>query len=295
MLSGVLVVDKPAGMTSHDVVNQVRRLAGTRRVGHAGTLDPIATGLLVVLVGPTTRLSRYVMHGDKRYHCVVRLGETTKTYDAAGETVERRPVTVGRAGIEAALGTFVGPLEQIPPMYSAIKVKGRKLYELAREGKEIQREPRKITIHALELLDWQPPDLTLDVVCSPGTYIRSLAHDLGQSLGCGGHIRALRRVASQPFSLAQAHPLVELEEHHRQDAFAQALLPPASALGTMPLIVIAPEQERAIRYGQAIDLAVKADPATVQAQDPHGNLIGILARVSETQYRPTLVLPPSET
>ena len=294
MISGVLVVDKPSGITSHDVVNVVRRLARTRRVGHAGTLDPMATGVLVVLVGPATRLSRFAMRGDKRYHSVVRLGEITNTYDADGEITERRTVTVDRAAIEDALTAFVGPIEQIPPMYAAIKVKGRKLYELARQGKEIQREPRAVTIHAIDILDWQPPDLTLDIACSSGTYIRSLAHDLGQQLGCGGHIRELRRKASGPFTIAQARPLAELEELYAEGHLTEALLPPRTALSVMPAAIMTPEQERALRYGQQIDLQTSAAAESIQAHDSQGNLIAVLTKVSDTQYRPTLVLPPPD-
>jgi len=294
MISGVLVVDKPSGMTSHDVVNVVRRLARTRRVGHAGTLDPMATGVLVVLVGPATRLSRFAMRGDKRYHGIVRLGEITNTYDADGDITERRTVTADRAAIEDALTAFVGPIEQIPPMYAAIKVKGRKLYEFARQGKEIRREPRAVTIHAIDILNWQPPDLTLDVACSSGTYIRSLAHDLGQQLGCGGHLRELRREASGPFTIAQARPLAELERSYREGHLADALLPPQTALGAMPAAVMTPEQERALRYGQRIDLQAGDAAESIQAHDSQGNLIAVLTRVSDAQYRPTLVLPPAD-
>jgi tRNA pseudouridine55 synthase len=293
MISGVLVVDKPSGMTSHDVVNTVRRLARMRRVGHAGTLDPMATGVLVVLIGPATRLSRFAMHGEKHYHSVIRMGEITNTYDADGDITERRAVTVDRAAIEDTLPTFVGPIEQIPPMYAAIKVKGRKLYELARQGKVIEREPRAITIHTIDIRDWQPPDLTLDVVCSSGTYIRSLAHDLGQQLGCGGHIRELRRMASGPFTMAQARPLVELEALYGEGNLAEALLPPQTALSVMPQATMTPEQERALRFGQRIDLQAGDAAESIQAHDQQGNLIAVLAKVSDNQYRPTLVMPPA--
>ena len=294
MISGVLVVDKPSGMTSHDVVNVVRRLARTRRVGHAGTLDPLATGVLVVLVGPATRLSRFAMRGDKRYRSVVRMGEITDTYDADGEITERRTVTVDRTAIENALTAFMGPIEQIPPMYAAIKVKGRKLYELARQGKEIRREPRVVTIHAIDIVDWQPPDLTLDVACSSGTYIRSLAHDLGQQLSCGGHIRELRRLVSGPFAIVQARPLAELEELYAVGGLAEALLPPQTTLRGMPTAIVTLEQERALRYGQEIDIQASNAVESIQAHDQQGNLIAVLTRVSDAQYRPTLVLPPSD-
>lgn len=291
MTSGVLVIDKPQGITSHDVVNAVRRLAKTRRVGHTGTLDPLATGVLVLLIGPATRLSRFIMGGDKRYRGVVRLGETTTTYDAEGDVTARAPVDVDRAAIEAMLPDFLGDIEQVPPMYAAIKVKGRKLYELAREGKHVERPPRPVTLYDIEILDWTPPDLALDVHCSSGTYIRSLAHDIGQRLRCGGHLRALRRLRSGPFTLTDATTLAALDQSEGEDRLTDALLPPQAALGGMPVAHLTPDQERAVRYGQTISLAGEDTPAMMQAHNSAGHLIAVLVQVAEAQYRPTLVLP----
>ncbi len=307
-MNGLLIVDKPAGLTSHDVVNRVRRLARLRRVGHAGTLDPMATGVLVLLLGPATRLSRFAMAGHKHYRGVLRLGETTDTYDAEGRITARRPVHVDLPEIEQALVHFRGDLLQIPPMVAAIKVQGSKLYELARRGEEVEREPRPVTIDSIEILDWQSPDLTLDVHCSPGTYIRSLAYDLGEALGCGAHLRCLRRVASGAFTLDDSRPLDALEE---PDSLRAALLPPQAALGTMPVVLLSPEQERAVRYGQTLNLSpseaerdphlthdslVQAHDCLVQAHDLHGHLIGVLQRQTDddqsTLYRPIIVLPP---
>lgn len=294
-VGGVLVVDKPQGITSHDVVNVVRRLTRTRRVGHTGTLDPMATGVLVLLVGPATRLSRFVMAGDKRYRGTVRLGETTTTYDADGEVVTQSPVTVDREAVEARLPAFTGEIQQVPPMYAAIKVKGRKLYELAREGKRVAREPRDVTIHSIEILDWTPPDLVLDIVCSSGTYIRSLAHDLGQMLGCGAHLWALTRLRSGDFTLDQAHGLAELESLHAAGRLDEALLPPRSGLGSMPTATLTPEQVRAVRYGQTLYLELAGQPDPVQALDLDGNLVAVLIGDGADSYRPTLVLPEPQT
>ena len=290
-MNGVLIVDKPTGMTSHDVVNQVRRLAGMRRVGHAGTLDPMATGVLVLLLGSATRLSRFATAHTKRYLGIARLGETTTTYDAEGVTVNRLPVDVDRPAIERALVDFRGPIEQIPPMYSAIRVQGRRLYDLAREGEEIERKARPVDIYALEIITWQSPDLTLDIRCSSGTYIRSLAHDLGHSLGCGAHLRALRRLESGPFSLAHGHTLDELQSLKAEGSFESALLPPQAALGSMPAAHLDRAQEQAVRYGQPINLNLSGDAELVQAQDQDGHLISVLCRLPDSHYRPTIVFP----
>jgi tRNA pseudouridine(55) synthase len=182
-ISGVLVVDKPVGMTSHDVVQAIRNGTGLRRAGHTGTLDPRASGVLVVLVGPAVRLSEYVSASDKRYQAIIRLGGTTDTFDAEGRVTESKvdPMSITEAQFEEALKSFVGEIEQTPPPYSAVKVRGRKAYEMARKGEEVELEPRKITVHHLEVLEWTPPEVVIDVHCSSGTYVRSLANDLGEN------------------------------------------------------------------------------------------------------------------
>jgi tRNA pseudouridine55 synthase len=184
-ISGVLVVDKPVGMTSHDVVQAIRRGTNIRRAGHTGTLDPRASGVLVVLLGPAVRLSEYVAASDKRYQAVIQLGTTTDTYDGDGKLLAEKPVDVTEEQFNTELQKFVGRIEQVPPPYSAIKVQGRKAYEMARAGEEVELEPRIIDVYSLELLEWAPPEVVIDVNCSSGTYVRSLAHDLGQRLGCG--------------------------------------------------------------------------------------------------------------
>jgi tRNA pseudouridine55 synthase len=229
---GVLNIDKPGGMTSHDVVNRMRRLTGIRRIGHTGTLDPLATGVLLLCIGRATRLSEYLIGQNKRYEATIRLGQETNTYDAEGEIVAEMPVTVDEEAIQAALSHYRGPISQVPPMFSAVKKDGQPLYKLARQGVEIDRPSREVTIYQLALLEWTPPDLHLDITCSSGTYIRSLAHDLGQLLGCGGHIIALRRPAVGHFLIEQAAPLDELTAERWLDK----LQPADTAVAHLPAL-----------------------------------------------------------
>ncbi len=203
---GVLLIDKPTEHTSHDVVARVRHKLRQKRVGHAGTLDPMATGLLLVLVGKSTRLSQYLMSGDKEYEGEMTLGVVTNSQDAEGEVVETRPVPadLDRAKIEAVMQTFRGDQYQTPPMFSAIKVDGVPLYKMARKGEEVDREPRFIRIMAIEVLGVELPKIRFRVRCSKGTYVRTIAHDFGQKLGCGAHLSALRRTASGDLRVEQA-------------------------------------------------------------------------------------------
>ncbi len=292
-MDGLLIINKPAGMTSHDVVNAVRQMTGTRRVGHAGTLDPSATGVLVVLIGAATRLAQFIGDGPKTYRAVLRLGETTTTYDADGPIVERRAVTVGRAAVEAALAQFRGSIAQIPPMHSAVRVKGQRLYKLAHRGQEVARAPRPVTIHRLELLDCTLPEVTIEVVCSAGTYIRSLAHDVGQVLGCGAHLRALTRTAAGHFTLAQSLTLEALLPLAQAGRLNEVLLPPQAALTGLPAVTLTAEQEAAARQGQTFPLSVTTDATLLQAQNAAGQLLAVLVAVSPGLWRPKLVFPPT--
>jgi len=293
-MNGFLIVDKPAGMTSHDVVNAVRRMTGIRRVGHAGTLDPMATGVLVLALGAATRLMQFIDGSDKTYRATLRLGETTTTYDADGDIVERRPVTVSQTDIEAGLARFRGDIAQIPPMYSAVKVKGQKLYKLARQGKEIERAPRPVTIYRLDVLDWALPDVTIEVVCSAGTYVRSLAHDLGQTLGCGAHLIALTRTAAGEFRVEDSHTLEALEALAHAGRLAEVLLPPETALTALPVIVLTPEQEQATRFGQTVTLDTAPDAEMVQARDAAGQLVAVMLPVEPGIWRPKLVFQSAD-
>ncbi len=203
--TGVLNIDKPQGLTSHDVVARVRRITGIRRVGHAGTLDPLATGVLLVCVGNATRIVEYLQRGQKVYETTVRLGQETTTYDADGDIVAEKPVPdFSLAELDRALNAFRGEITQTPPAYSAIKQNGQPLYKLARAGKAVDVPQRQVTIHAIDILEWRNPYLRLRIACSPGTYIRSIAHDLGQVLGVGGHVLTLRRVSSGSWRVEDA-------------------------------------------------------------------------------------------
>jgi tRNA pseudouridine55 synthase len=251
-ISGVLVVDKPIGLTSHDVVQIIRKGTNIRRAGHTGTLDPRASGVLVILVGPAVRLSEYVSASDKRYQAVVRLGQSTDTYDADGRVVSTSPVNITEDEFANALKQFIGEIEQVPPPYSAVKVKGKKAYEMAREGEEVELMPRKIQVYNLDLLEWAPPDAVIDVYCSSGTYVRSLAHDLGEALGCGAHLVGLRRTKSGRFTLRDAVPLRKLRESFENGTWYQHLIPAAEALSDWPSIELSQTQVDDVRHGHRI-------------------------------------------
>jgi tRNA pseudouridine55 synthase len=255
MPDGILNLDKPRGPTSHDVIDRVRELTGVRRVGHAGTLDPMATGVLLVCVGKATRVSEYLMAGQKIYRARVRLGVTTDTYDAEGQVVASAsvdPVEIRRAEVETALASFRGTIEQVPPMYSALKHKGKPLHELARRGIEVKREPRRVEILRLELTGWEPPECTLEATCSPGTYVRALAHDLGQVLGCGAHLTGLARLASGGFGLEDAVTLDAFAQTAAQDRWSDLLHPIDAALAQFPALHLDAEAARRLCLGQAV-------------------------------------------
>lgn len=283
---GFLNIDKPLKMTSHDVVARVRRGLKVKKVGHAGTLDPLATGVLVICVGAATRLSEYVMHTQKRYTARVHLGVTTDTYDAEGETLQIRDASaVTRADVEQALPRFTGDIQQVPPMYSAIKQGGRKLYELARAGEVVERPARPVRIESLVITDWSPPQFTLDVTCSAGTYIRSLAYDLGEVLGTGAHLAGLVRSASGSFALENA---VTLETLLEADDWQRHLILPQQALTHMPLVTLDSQQLDHIQHGRAIPADGATQAELAQAQDADGQFAAILKR-DDDLWRPEKV------
>lgn len=214
MPNGIVIIDKPSGWTSMDVCAKIRGILKEKRVGHGGTLDPMATGVLPVFVGQATRAVEFAENGEKEYIAGLRLGLVTNTQDTSGETLETHPVTADRKALEALLPRFTGPIQQIPPMYSAIKIGGQKLYELARKGQEIERPARTVTIHGLELLEPEEPDgdWRLRVRCSKGTYVRTLCHDIGQALGCGGCMSSLRRTMAAGFTLAECRTIEEVQQ-----------------------------------------------------------------------------------
>jgi tRNA pseudouridine55 synthase len=281
-LSGILNLDKDPGMTSHDVVNRVRRLSGIRRVGHAGTLDPLATGVLLVCLGPATRLVEYLVGQPKQYRATIRLGQETNTYDADGEVVAERPVDVTRPEVTAALARFGGEIEQTPPMFSALKQAGQPLYKLARRGIDVARPARRVTLYEIELLAWQPPNVEIHVTCSAGTYIRSLAHDLGQALGCGGHITALRRTAVGDFTVDEAVSLADLDAWRLR----QALLPADLAASHLARLELTEAEARAARQGQRLPRdAGSSEEGLVRAYDADGRFLGLL-RAEGNSWQP---------
>ena len=246
---GFLLVDKPGGLTSHDVVSRLRRLLGERRIGHAGTLDPMATGLLVVAVGRVTRLLRFVQGRPKEYRATAVLGVATDTLDADGAVLTREPLPVSEEEVRAAATRFVGRIHQVPPMVSAIRIGGRRLHELARAGEEVEREAREVEIHSFEVTDFSPcdyPEVSFTVRCSTGTYVRTLADDLARALGGRGHLSALRRTAIGSLRVDEATGLDALEESGVAGA---ALLPAAEALRDLPAVEIDPATERGVRHG----------------------------------------------
>ncbi|CUR59979.1 tRNA pseudouridine synthase B [metagenome] len=260
---GLVVVDKAPGMTSHDVVARVRRLAGTRKVGHAGTLDPMATGVLVLGVDRATRLLGHLMLTEKAYDATIRLGVATTTDDAEGEVVETHPVVgVTEDDVRRELARFVGDIEQVPTAVSAIKVDGQRAYARVRAGEQVELKARPVTIHELVVRDVALPDVRVSVRCSSGTYIRAIARDLGRALGVGGHLTALRRTAVGPFDLSVAHTLETLSEDF-------AVLPIADAArSTFAAIDLDEEQAADVRVGRALDLALPGDgPHAVFAPD----------------------------
>jgi tRNA pseudouridine55 synthase len=270
--SGILLLDKPIGPTSHDAVARVRRAAGLRRVGHAGTLDPLASGLLLLGLGPAARFLEYLVGLDKSYETTIRLGQSTTTYDAEGEVTAERPVEVTAEQIAAALDAFRGPIRQRVPPHSAVKRDGRPLYESARRGQVVELPERDVVIHALDLLAYDPPHLTLRVACSSGTYIRSLAHDLGAALGCGGHVAALRRTAVGAFSVAGTLPLDGLTA----ESVAAALLPPAAAVAHLPRLDVDEIEATRLSLGQRLPAPPDAPAGHAAAFGPDGRFLGVV-------------------
>jgi len=255
---GVLNLFKPAGMTSHDVVDAVRRILGMQRIGHTGTLDPQATGVLPICVGRATRIAQYLTQADKEYVMTMKLGVTTDTLDAAGKETGRAEVQVTRAQFEALLPRFQGEIQQVPPLYSAKKVQGERLYRLARRGQVVERQPVRVRIHSLEILDFAPPLVKLRAVCSKGTYARSLCDDLGRALGCGGHLQELVRTRAGRFTLEGILTLPTLQERAETGRIGEVLLSIPEALGHLPAARVVPEAGPLILHGSGVTAGLVA-------------------------------------
>lgn len=273
MSDGVLVIDKPAGMTSHDVVDEIRRRFSTRKVGHGGTLDPDATGVLIVGLGRATRFLAYAQAGFKRYRAVARFGITTDTQDASGTVMSEAEPSFGRADLTNTLAAFTGEIQQVPPMVSALKVGGERLYEMARRGEEVERASRTVTVADLTLADLDMPEATLDITCSGGTYVRTLIHDLGRALGCGAHMKSLRRVEAGGFSLSDAVAL--------HAAGPGDLRPLAEAVAALPRLEAGAQEAEDVSHGRSLQIPKRApnlEQGGVVAVLHGGRLLGVYKR-----------------
>ena len=274
-MNGIVIVDKPQDWTSQDVTARLRRVFQTRRIGHGGTLDPMATGVLPVFVGRATRAVEFFEHAEKTYETVLRLGLTTDTEDITGTVLTEGPVSVTDAQMEQALDAFRGEILQVPPMYSALKINGQKLCDLARKGREVERKPRPVTIHELTFLGREGDNLRLRVRCSKGTYIRTLCKDIGEALGCGGCMAQLRRVAAGNYTADQAVPLAQLLESEHPEAY---LLPVDSLFQQYPAVTLTPNQETRCRNGNAFSL--NREDGICRAYSRSGEFL-MLARVQD--------------
>ncbi len=253
--AGILVVNKPSGPTSHDVVASIRRHLRVKRVGHTGTLDPLAEGVLVVCLGEATKLAGYLTHAEKDYETTVRLGESTDTHDATGQVLESRPVEVTREQVEAALEGFRGQITQIPPMYSALKKDGQRLYKLARKGEVVERDPRIVQVHRLDLTRFETPELDLSVTCGKGTYVRTLAHDIGEVLGCGAHLKSLTRTRVGLFGLDEAISLEDVRavrDAEAKETLLTHLVPMSEAMRDHPALRLDRRAIRGVVQGRAL-------------------------------------------
>lgn len=297
---GFLTINKAKGHTSTGVVRAVKRITGCRKVGHGGTLDPAASGVLPVCLGQATRFAESALHGSKAYTMTVRLGVATDTYDAEGEPTNRvDPSGITRKDIEKALEPFRGSIQQVPPMYSALKKNGKRLYDLARAGIEVERKPRKVEVHALEMTGWQPPDFVLEVECGSGFYARSLAHDIGVALGNAAHLLDLVRTRSGPFRIEDTVTLEKVEAAANEGEWRSLLKPIDTALQDLRVIVLDPLQTEQVRNGQVIsagtlvgsNIAGPEEGESARAYGPEGELVALLVyRAQGFSWQPRKVI-----
>jgi tRNA pseudouridine55 synthase len=291
-MDGVVVINKPTGITSHDVVLACRRILGEKRIGHAGTLDPLATGILLLLIGKATRIAQYLEAGEKEYRAVMRLGVTTDTLDAEGRVVETRTYTAPERGdLERILRQFTGPLLQSPPAFSAIKIDGTPSYKLARQGTAKPNKPRPVTVHAIELTGYEDPLVSLRVQCSKGTYIRTLCADIGDALGPGAHVTTLERTRSGRFTLDQAITLEELKDRVSAGDVSSAVLPIDEALAEFPAVSLTEAETVGVSHGNRLSGSQSASilpSGLVRLHDPSGRLLAV-ARLDYGIVKPELV------
>ncbi len=266
-MNGILLIDKPSGWTSHDVVAKLRGILGERRIGHAGTLDPMATGLLVVFVGRATRAVQFAESQEKEYFAHFRFGIVTDTQDISGNILQSSGKTITKQELCAVLPEFTGEIRQIPPMYSAVKLKGKKLYELARQGLEVEREKRSVTIKKLELEGEIEGDFLLRIVCSKGTYIRTLCHDIGQRLGVGGALSALRREKSGSFSVSDAYTMEEIADYAQKDSLEGCFLPADSLFTEYEALTLSEQQKKKCLCGNSFEISAAEGTYRVYGDD----------------------------
>ncbi len=292
-MDGVLIINKPGGMTSHDVVARVRRICGEKSVGHLGTLDPTATGVLPLVMGRFTRLAQFYTDSDKRYEGVIRFGQATDTYDAAGDpTGPELPVNLTLQQIRAAAAGFTGKIQQMPPPFSAKKIAGVPAYKLARKGQEVELKPKEVDVKEFEILDWDPQskNARFKAWVSSGTYLRAMAHDLGKVLGTGAHLAALVRTAVREFDLENAHTLDELAQAMAAGAIDELFLHPRLVLPEFPAVMAPPESVVRLKHGGAINLPEFSKAGMVRVFAGQRELLAIAKRVAGTLFQPKIVL-----
>jgi tRNA pseudouridine55 synthase len=293
-VNGILLLDKPAGLTSNAALQQVKRLFRARKAGHTGSLDPLASGLLPVCMGEATKVSAFLLDADKHYLVTMRLGERTTTGDAEGETVEQRPVdAVSEEGLRAVMEHYLGDIEQVPPMYSAVKHKGQRLYKLARQGVEVEREPRTITIHELELLEFASPVASIRVRCSKGTYVRTLVEDIGEELGCGAHVSALRRIGVGPFGEQGMLTMEALESRLAEAGEAgldELLLPMESGLANWPDVHLVADAAFYLRQGQPVLVPKAPTSGLVRLYEGESRFLGVGEILDDGRVAPRRLL-----
>ena len=276
-INGILNINKPVGKTSLGVVSLVRRWSRQRHIGHAGTLDPMAAGVLPVCMGQATRLTSFITESHKTYLAEIELGVSTDTYDTEGSITRRAdPSSVTREQVEKLIPSFSGTILQKPPMYSALKYQGKRLYNLARAGIEIERPEREVEVFRLELTGWQPPCFSIEVECGKGTYIRSLAHDMGQALGCGAHLKGLTRTSCGPFDIADSLTLNQVEDSFQSGYWQDLLRPMDTVLGHLTAVIVSEADERSIGNGRPIALGNYKDETYCRAYSADGRLLAVL-------------------
>ena len=296
---GILILDKPPGISSMEAVRRIKRASRVRRVGHAGTLDPMATGVIPICIGRATRLMEYMLDSSKEYVGEVRLGISTDSYDAEGQITGRAdPSGVRREAIEDTLNSFLGHIEQVPPMFSALKRKGKRLYELARQGIEVEREPRAMTVHSIRLADWNPPVATVRIECSRGFYMRSLAHDIGVRLGCGAHLKSLIRLRTGRFRIADAVSIEDAQRSFENGSWPELLISPDSVLGDLRAIIVGERERASIQNGRPVPLSKDDSPSRADEQfraySLDGDFLAIMRLDAPSRrWRPTKVFKPS--